>query len=149
MYGLTHRIANDTPADRDVVEPSPLAQISSLGARATVMVIDRDPLTLAMVRRAVADHYHVVVARDAEEALGLVNDMKPDVLIFDIGLDEAEVAILTVALAACDVLDATPAVMVDPDEPMNTITLRNRIDDAIRVSRRVYLGGGLRHRLAA
>jgi hypothetical protein len=52
--------------------------------------------------------------------------MKPDVLIFDIGLDEAEVAILTVALAACDVLDATPAVMVDPDEPMNTITLRNR-----------------------
>lgn len=108
MYGLTHRIANDTPADRDVVEPSPLDRISSLGARATVMVIDRDPLTLAMVRRAVADHYHVVVARDPEEALGLVNDMKPDVLIFDIGLDEAEVAILTVALAACDVLDATP-----------------------------------------
>ena len=78
-----------------------------------------------------------------------MKDMKPDVLIFDIGLDEAEVAILTVALAACDVLDATPGVMVDPDEPMNTITLRNRIDDAIRVSRRVYLGGGLRHRLAA
>jgi DNA-binding response OmpR family regulator len=113
------------------------------------MVIDRDPLTLAMVRRAVADHYHVVVARDAEEALSLVKDMKPDVLVFDVGLDEAEVAIVTVALAACDVLDATPAVMVDPDEPMNTITLRRRIDDAIRVSRRVYLGGGLRHRLAA
>jgi hypothetical protein len=55
MYGLTHRIANDTPAERDVVEPSPLARISSLGARATVMVIDRDPLTLAMVRRAVAN----------------------------------------------------------------------------------------------
>ena len=32
---------------------------------------------------------------------------------------------------------------------MNTITLRRRIDDAIRVSRRVYLGGGLRHRVAA
>lgn len=56
---------------------------------------------------------------------------------------------VTVALAACDVLDATPAIMVDPDEPMNTITLRRRIDDAIRVNRRVYLGGGLRHRLAA
>jgi hypothetical protein len=39
--------------------------------------------------------------------------------------------------------------MVDPYEPMNTSTLRRRIDDAIRVSRRVYLGGGLRHRLAA
>ena len=148
MYGLTHRIENDAPQG-DVVEPSPLARISSLGAPATVMVIDRDPLTLAMVRRAVSDHYQVVVARDAEEALSLVNDMKPDVLVFDVGLDEAEVAIVTVALAACDVLDATPAVMVDPDEPMNTITLRRRIDDAIRVSRRVYLGGGLRHRLAA
>ena len=149
MYGLTHRIESDAAPNGDVVEPSPLARISSLGAPATVMVIDRDPLTLAMVRRAVSNHYHVVVARDAEEALGLVKDMKPDVLVFDVGLDEAEVAILTVALAACDVLDATPAVMVDPDEPMNTVTLRRRIDDAIRVSRRVYLGGGLRQRLAA
>ena len=149
MYGLTHRIESDAAPEGDVVEPSPLARISSLGAPATVMVIDRDPLTLAMVRRAVSNHYHVVVARDAEEALGLVKDMKPDVLVFDVGLDEAEVAILTVALAACDVLDATPAVMVDPDEPMNTVTLRRRIDDAIRVSRRVYLGGGLRQRLAA
>jgi len=149
MYGLTHRIANGALPQGDVVEPSLLARITPLGARATVLVIDRDPLTLAMVRRAVADHYHVVVARDAEEALGLVNDMKPDALVFDVGLDDAEVAMVTVALAACDVLDATPAVMVDPDEPMNTITLRRRIDDAIRVSRRVYLGGGLRHRVAA
>ena len=149
MYGLTHRIANDTPAEGDVVEPSPLARISPLGARATVLVIDRDPLTLTMVRRAVADHYHVAVARDAEEALELVSDMKPDALVFDVGLEDADVAMVTVALAACDVLDATPAVMVDPDEPMNTVTLRRRIDDAIRVSRRVYLGGGLRHRLAA
>ena len=54
MYGLTHRIENDAPQG-DVVEPSPLARISSLGAPATVMVIDRDPLTLAMVRRAVAN----------------------------------------------------------------------------------------------
>jgi PleD family two-component response regulator len=149
MYGLTHRIANDTSPQGDVVEPSLLARITPLGARATVLVIDRDPLTLAMVRRAVADHYHVVVARDAEEALGLVNDMRPDALVFDVGLEDAEVAMVTVALAACDVLDATPAVMVDPDEPMNAITLRRRIDDAIRVSRRVYLGGGLRHRVAA
>lgn len=149
MYGLTHRIATDPLPQGDVVEPSLLARITPLGARATVLVIDRDPLTLAMVRRAVADHYHVVVARDAEEALGLVNDMKPDALVFDVGVNDAEVAMVTVALAACDVLDATPAVMIDPDEPMNTITLRRRIDDAIRVSRRVYLGGGLRHRVAA
>jgi PleD family two-component response regulator len=149
MYGLTHRIANDTPAEGDVVEPSLLARISPLEARATVLVIDRDLLTLTMVRRAVADHHHVAVARDAEEALELVSDMKPDALVFDVGLDDADVATVTVALAARDVLDATPAVVVDPNEPMNSITLRRRIDDAIRVSRRVYLGGGLRHRLAA
>jgi len=40
------------------------------------MVIDRGPATLAMVRRAVADHYDVV-ARDAEEPLGLVDRMGP------------------------------------------------------------------------
>jgi CheY-like chemotaxis protein len=149
MYGLTHRIANDTPAEGDVVEPSLLARIGPLEARATVLVIDRDLLTLTMVRHAVADHYHVAVARDAEEALELVSDMKPDALVFDVGLDDADVATVTVALAARDVLDATPAVVVDPNEPMNSITLRRRIDDAIRVSRRVYLGGGLQHRLAA
>ena len=38
--------------------------------------------------------------------------------------------------------------MVDPEQPTNTMTLRRRIDDAIRVSRRVYLGGGLLHRVA-
>ena len=40
MYGLTHRIENDA-LQGDVVEPSPLVRISSLGAPATVMVIDR------------------------------------------------------------------------------------------------------------
>src|SRR4051794_12550748 len=148
MYGLTHRIERDAPQG-DVVEPSPLTRISSLGAPATVMVIDRDPLTLAMVRRAVSDHYHVVVARDAEEALSLVKDMQPDVLVFDVGLDEAEVAIVPAPPPPCDVLDPPPAVMVAPDEPMNTTPPRRRIDDPTPVTRRVYLGGGLRHRLAA
>ena len=149
MYGLTHRFAREAPAAGDAAEPSALGRISSLGARATVMVVDRDPVTLTMVRRAVADHYHVVVARDVEEALQLVNTIHPEVLVFDAGLDERDVALLTVALAACDELDSVPAVMVQPDEPMNAVTLRRRIDEAVRVSRRVYLGGGLRQRVAA
>jgi PleD family two-component response regulator len=148
MYGLTHRFTADSP-EGDVVEPSPLARITPLGACATVLVIDSDPSTLTMVRRAVADHYHVAVARDASEALGLIDDLRPEVLVFDIGLDDSEVAMVTVALAACEHLDATPAVMLDPNEPMNAITLRKRIDEAVRVSRRVYLGGGLRQRFAA
>jgi hypothetical protein len=32
---------------------------------------------------------------------------------------------------------------------MNAVSLRKRIDEAVRVTRRVYLGGGLRNRLAA
>jgi hypothetical protein len=56
---------------------------------------------------------------------------------------------VTVTLAACDELDSTPVIMIDPEQPMNAMGLRKRIDDAIRVARRVYLGGGLRNRLAA
>ena len=56
---------------------------------------------------------------------------------------------VTVTLAACDELDSTPVIMVDPEQPTNALSLRRRIDEAIRVTRRVYLGGGLRHRVAA
>jgi CheY-like chemotaxis protein len=133
MYGLTHRFADVTP----------------IGARATVMVIDRDPLTLTLVREAIGDHYHLVVASDSDEAMALIDAHRPDVVMVDMSLEKAEIAIVTVALAACDELDSTPLVMIEPEQPTNAVTLRRRIDDAVRVARRVYLGGGLRHRLAA
>ena len=120
-----------------------------MGERATVVVLESDPSTLAVVRRAVAGHYRVVVVSDAAAALAAVDRLRPEALVFDTALPEAEVAMVTVALAACDHLDSTPAVLLDPAEPMNAIAMRTRIDAAVRVSRRVFLGGGLHQRFAA
>jgi PleD family two-component response regulator len=138
MYGLAHRFQNDA-----------LANVSSIGASATVLVVDRDPATLVMAERAIAGHYEIIVAADAGQALALIDERRPDVVMLDMTLSSSEVATVTVALAACDELDSTPIIMLDPDQPMNAVTLRKRIDEAVRVTRRVYLGGGLRNRLAA
>ncbi len=138
MYGLAHRFANDA-----------FANVTAIGASATVLVIDRDPATLVLAERAIADHYAILVAADAQEALALINERRPDVVMLDMTLSSSEVAMVTVALAACDELDSTPVIMIDPEQAMNAVSLRKRIDEAVRVTRRVYLGGGLRNRLAA
>src|SRR5690348_15883725 len=62
MYGLSHRIAADPSA------PAPLPRV---GERATVVVLESDPSTLAVVQRAVAGHYRVVAVRDAAAALDI------------------------------------------------------------------------------
>ena len=138
MYGLNHRFTDH-----------PLANVTPMGAGATVLVIDRDPIALTLVREAVADHYRVVIAADSGEALALINEHAPAVVLVDMTLGKAEVAMVTMALAACDELDSTPVIMLDPEQPTNAIGLRKRIDEAVRVSRRIYLGGGLRNRMAA
>jgi CheY-like chemotaxis protein len=138
MYGLSHRFATDS-----------LANVTPIGASATVLVIDRDPLTLDLARRAISGHYRIVEATGGNEALALIDEHRPDVVMIDMTLDNAEIAMVTVSLAACDELGSTPVIMVDPEQPTNVVGLRRRIDEAIRVTRRVYLGGGLRHRVAA
>ncbi len=138
MYGLTHRFATDS-----------LADVTSIGASATVLVIDRDPLTLDLARRAIADHYRIIVAENGTDALAMIDEHHPDIVMIDMTFANAEIAMVTVALAACDELDSTPVIMVDPEQPTNTMSLRRRIDEAIRVTRRVYMGGGLLHRVAA
>ncbi len=138
MYGLTHRFASDS-----------LADVTPIGASATVLVIDRDPLTLDLARRAIADHYRIIVAENGTDALAMIDEHRPDIVMIDMTLENAEIAMVTVALAACDELDSTPVIMVDPEQPTNAVSLRRRIDEAIRVTRRVYMGGGLLHRVAA
>ena len=138
MYGLTHRFATDS-----------LADVTSIGASATVLVIDRDPLTLDLARRAIADHYRIIVAENGTDALAMIDEHHPDIVMIDMTFANAEIAMVTVALAACDELDSTPVIMVDPEQPTNAMSLRRRIDEAIRVTRRVYMGGGLLHRVAA
>ncbi len=127
MYGLTHRFATTTW----------LADVTRSG------------LTLTLVREAIAGHYNVVSASDSSEALALIDAHRPDVVLLDMSLEKSDIAMVTMALAACDELDSTPVIMIDPEQPMNAVGLRRRIDEAIRVTRRVYLGGGLRHRMAA
>ena len=109
MYGLTHRFATTTT----------LADVTPIGASVTVMVIDRDRLTLTLVREAIAGHYDIVSASDSGEALALINAHRPDVVLLDMSLEKSEIAMVTVALAACDELDATPVIMIDPEQPMN------------------------------
>ncbi len=138
MYGLSHRFANDS-----------LANVTPIGSSASVLVIDRDPATLSLAESAIAGHYRIIVATDGQEALELINARRPDVVMLDMTLSSGEIAMVTVALAACDELDSTPVIMIDPEQPANAISLRKRIDEAVRVTRRVYLGGGLRNRLAA
>jgi CheY-like chemotaxis protein len=140
MYGLTHRLPS-------IADAEPAAH--PLRALGSVLVIDRDPLTLQLVRQAVSADHHVVTARDAAEATSLLDETHPDVIVLDSSLDEAEVALVTVSLAACDSMDAIPTVMIDLDQPINANSIRARIDAARKVTRRVYLGGGLRHRMAA
>ena len=148
MYGLTHRLPSIVCADTGAEHDAP-AGVHPLRALGSVLVIDRDPLTLQLVRQAVSADHHVVTARDAAEAMSLVDELHPDVIVLDSGLDEAEVALVTVGLAACDWMDAIPTVMIDLDQPINADGIRARIDAARKVTRRVYLGGGLRHRMAA
>ena len=149
MYGLTHRISQTAPAPSDTAENGALAPVIPLRAAGNVLVIDRDPFTLSLVRLAVRSDYHVMVARDADDALALIRTTRPDVVVFDVGLDQSEIAMVTVALAACDDLDSTPTIMLDHDQPVNADSMRARIDAAVKVTRRVYLGGGLRGRMAA
>ena len=123
--------------------------MTSIGASATVLVIDRDPLTLDLARRAIADHYRIIVAENGTDALAMIDEHHPDIVMIDMTFANAEIAMVTVALAACDELDSTPVIMVDPEQPTNAMSLRRRIDEAIRVTRRIYMGGGLLHRVAA
>jgi hypothetical protein len=88
MYGLTHRLP--IIADAGHAAPAAARPLRALGS---VMVIDRDRLTLQLVHQAVS--------------------------------------------------------RLDRDQPNNAESIRARIDAARKVTRRVYLGGGLRHRMAA
>jgi CheY-like chemotaxis protein len=138
MYGLTQRLVTRS-----------IPYITSPGAAATVLVLDRDPITLDLVRRATADHYRIVVAADGDECLAMIDEIRPDVVLLDMSLDSAEIALVTITVAACDELDAMPVVMIDPAHLTDVTSLRQRIDEAIRVARRVYMGGGLLNRVAA
>src|SRR4029077_3592220 len=72
MYGLTHRFATDS-----------LADVTSIGASATVLVLDPVPLTLELARRSIADHSRFIVAENGTEALAMIDEHHPDIVMID------------------------------------------------------------------
>jgi CheY-like chemotaxis protein len=145
MYGLTDRIVRtDTLGDAVVAASAPVVPLTV----GSVMVIDRDPSMLSVVRRCLDSICDIAVARDAAEVLSQMAVLRPTALLLDLGLDPTELIAIEDGLAAAG-LDAIPVVMIDPHEPVNAEELRSRVRSAVHVASRVWLGGGLRHRLAA
>ena len=144
MYGLTDRIVRtDTPGDAVVAASAPVIPLTV----GTVMVIDRDPSMLSVVRRCLDGICDIAVARDAAEVLSQMAVLRPTALLLDLGLDPTELIAIEDGLAAAG-LDAIPVVMIDPQEPVNAEELRSRVRSAVHVASRVWLGGGLRSRVS-
>jgi CheY-like chemotaxis protein len=148
MYGLADRIARNDPGASNTVARDGLAPVVPLVPHGTIMVVDRDPDMLELVRRCLHEVAHIVVARDAAEVLRQLPWNHPDVLLLDMSLDDDQIAAISDGLAATWA-NTIPVVMLDPAEALNGDELRRRVRAAMRVNGRVYLGGGLRVRMAA
>jgi CheY-like chemotaxis protein len=143
MYGLADRITrSDTATD-----PGIDGAVVQLFPRAGVLVVERDPSTSALVERHLAG-CDIAVARDASTALARLGEVRPAVILLDLGIPEAELEALADGLAKAG-LDAIPLIMLDPAEPVNGDALIARVRAAFHVTRRVWFGGGLRSRMAA
>ena len=149
MYGLTDRLTRaESTATSAGAEVSGLAPVIALFPRASVLVVDRDPSTLQLIRTCLDDTCHIAVARDGQEALEQVHSVRPAVVLLDTSIDEHEITIVADGLADAG-LDAIPLLMIDPAEPLNGDALYDRVQAAVLVTRRIWFGGGLRSRMAA
>jgi len=142
MYGLADRIA------RSAIHQNHPTPVVELAPRGTIMVVDRDPAMLAMVRSSLEGSCHIVVARDAGEALSQIEWARPEAVLADAGLGADELDLLARGLATlgCDHL---PIVTLDPTQPVGPSDLRRIAARALGVTSRVWLNGGLRERVAA
>jgi CheY-like chemotaxis protein len=146
MYGLTDRITRTDPAAS--TPGSGLAPVIPLFPRASVLVVDHNPSTLQLIRTCLDDSCHIAVARDGGEALEQVHSVRPAVVLLDTSIDERETQLFAEGLADAG-LEAIPLLMIDPTEPLNGDALRERVQAAMHVTRRIWFGGGLRSRMAA
>jgi len=142
MFGLADRIA------RSAIPHPGSAPVIPLAPHGTVMVVDRAPAMLALVRAALGDRCHIVVARDAEELLAQVGWARPDAVIADAGLDADELDLVSRGLATLG-CDSVPVVLLDPERPVGPADLRRIADRALAAGRRVWMTSGLRSRIAA
>jgi hypothetical protein len=142
MHGLADRIA------RSAIHRHHATPVVDLPPRGPIMVGDRDPAMLAMVRTALEGVCSIVVARDAGEALGQVEWARPEAVLADAGLgaDQLDLLARGFATLGCDHL---PIVTVDPSQPLGPSDLRRIAARALGVTSRVWMAGGLRERVAA
>jgi len=146
MYGLTDRITRPDPTATS--DGSGLAPVIPLFPRGSVLVVDHDPSTLQLIRTCLEDFCHIAVARDCGEALEQVHSVRPSVVVLGTSIDDRDIALDAEGLADAG-LDAIPLLRIDPAEPLNGEALRERVQAAAHVARRVWFGGGLRSRMAA
>ena len=138
MYGLTQRLVTPLLArhDPDRGAGDRARASTATRSRSTCVRAARSPTTTGSSSPPTAD-----------EALALIDEHRPDVVMLDMSLGQRRDR-------HGDRRRSPPAtsstrrrsIMIDPEQPVNAMGLRQRIDDAIRVARRVYLGGGLRNR---
>jgi len=93
MYGLADRIA------RSAIHQNHPTPVVELAPRGSIMVVDRDPAMLATVRSALEGSCHIVVARDAGEALSQIEWARPEAVLADAGLGADELDLLARGLA--------------------------------------------------
>ena len=146
MYGLTDRITRTDPTATSA--GSGLAPVIPLFPRGSVLVVDRDPSALQLIRTCLEDFCHIAVARDCGEALEQVHSVRPSVVVLGTSIEEREIELVADGLADAG-LEAIPLLMIDPAEPLSGEALRERVQAAAHVARRVWFGGGLRSRMAA
>ena len=97
----------------------PSSPISS--ARPVVLVVDDEPVALAVLQRTLEPHYHVLTASDGLEALNMIEAWGPGirVVVTDVRMPGLSGPALAAHLAR---LDRSPAVLfvsgfTDPDVP--------------------------------
>ena len=146
MYGLTDRITRTDPIA--TTHGAGLAPVIPLFPCASVLVVDHDPSTLQLIRTCLEDFCHIAVARDCGEALEQVHSVRPSVVVLGTSIEEREIELVADGLADAG-LEAIPLLMIDPAEPLSGEALRERVQAAAHVARRVWFGGGLRSRMAA
>jgi DNA-binding NtrC family response regulator len=143
MYGLTHRLPHAVP------DPDGDATVVSLHPRGTVLVVANDRATLPLVRLAIQSDHRLIEAADAGQALAALRFAPADVLVIDRALAAPDAAAITLALAASSERDTVPIIVLDHDQRLNADAVREQVCQAIVATRRGYLGGGLRSRMAA
>jgi CheY-like chemotaxis protein len=94
-----------------------------------VVVVDDDAAILAALQETLADSFIIFTARDGEEAIRVVTNIKPDLVIMDISMPVMD------GMEACRILKANKITALIP---VLFLTAKNQIED----TQKAYAAGG-------